>query len=74
MPSATIERGADTSEAVLHIVWTRLVTPTETGYSPILSYNLQYDQGSNTWVDVVGATEYYDLDEVFITAGVTPGT
>ena len=73
MPSNTITRGEDTSDLVLHIQWSPLVTPTETGDSEILSYELQYDQGTNTWVTVVGNPDLYTETEVMITQDVEPG-
>lgn len=74
MPSATITRGELTSEDLLQVEWTELVTRAETGDSPILSYNLEYDQGTNTWVTVVGETQNYQLSSVIITENVVAGT
>jgi hypothetical protein len=74
MPSATITRGALTTEDLLQIEWTELITASETGDSPILSYSLEYDQGTNSWVTVIGDPENYLLNSVIITDGVVAGT
>ena len=74
MPSATITRGALTSEDLLQIEWTELITASETGDSPILSYSLEYDQGTNSWVTVIGDPENYLLNTVIIMDSVVAGT
>lgn len=43
MPSATITRGELTTEDLLQIEWSELITSADIGDSPILSYNLEYD-------------------------------
>ncbi len=68
-----ITRGETTDEATLDIRWTPLVTASDTGDSEILSYNLQYDQGKNTWVDVIGQSSYYPLTQVVLTDGIQAG-
>lgn len=58
-PSAvpTPTRGTETGPAQIQVNWSSLSTP-EDGGSPVLSYHLQYDNGTNadTWVDVIGLT------------------
>ena len=55
----TPERDSRTTTAVIYINWEPQVVP-ENGYSDILSYNLQWDRGSEgkTWYNLLG----YDTD------------
>ncbi len=43
MPFNCISRGPTTDEATLDVRWIPLISPTDTGDSEILSYNLQFD-------------------------------
>lgn len=73
MPFNSISRGPTTDEATLDVRWIPLISPTEIGDSEILSYNLQYDQGINTWVDVIGQSSYYPNTQIIITDGIQAG-
>lgn len=59
---------------MLHIEWDPLVTLEETGGSPILSYNVQHDQGMDSWISVFGVTTYHTQPSAFITDGIVAGT
>jgi hypothetical protein len=51
-----ITRGALTTESELDVLWSEL-TSTATGDSPILSYYLQWDNGtSSTWSELKGSS------------------
>lgn len=73
MLSNSITRGYSTNEQNLFVQWSPLIAPADTGDSVILSYNLQYDQGSNNWIDVVGYSSYYSTNSVILTDGITAG-
>jgi len=74
MPSGTIRRGELTGEHLLQIEWTELLTREEIGDSQILSYHLEFDQGTNMWVTVVGNPQNYALNSVIITNDIVAGT
>lgn len=64
LPSAMIPatRGDDTTESKIQVVWVTQTVDSETGGAPILSYNMQWDQGTgndNSWVDLVGYPTNY---------------
>lgn len=74
MTAATIQRGSKTSETQIHVTWSAVVLAAKTGDSAILSYNLQYDQGTSLWVNVVGDPTPFTQTETIITTGITKGT
>lgn len=69
-----VRRGSQTSTTRIELLWDPLTTRTETGDSPIRSYNLQWDEsGANrTFVDLVGLDTPYTLT-TFIATGTLPG-
>ena len=75
MPSSSITRGESTSEYQVHVSWTSMVTDEETGGAPIISYNLQYDQGTDgaSWMDLVGSPSNYLLNEFIVTENIVAG-
>ena len=76
MASDTIVRGQETSEYQVHVQWSELATEVETGGSPITSYNLQWDQGTDggSWTDLVGSSSNYALTEFTVSDGIVKGT
>jgi hypothetical protein len=73
VPSSSIVRGSLTTENQLHLIWSPLTTSDETGDSAILSYNVQYDQGNDQWMSVIGVASYYTQNEAFITENLEAG-
>jgi len=51
---ATPQRGASTTESSLHVTWSALSSPADTGGAVIDSYNIQWDKGTSTWEDLGG--------------------
>jgi len=74
MPSNSVSRGPLTSETIIQILITPLTTPSDTGDSEILSYHVEYDQGVNNWVTLVGDPTYKTQLYVLATDGITKGT
>lgn len=55
-------RGAETTEKEVQVTWVTQTLDAETGGSPVLSYNLQWDQGTGnelSWVDLIGFPTNY---------------
>ena len=67
-------RGIETRATKIQTNWTALTTAAETGSSTILSYHLQWDQGTNTWVDLVGHPSNSLLTSYTVSSGVSGGT
>ena len=69
-------RGAATTTSTLQVFWFAL-TGDNTGSSPVLSYNLQWDAGSNaaTWTDLTGTSDSPSLATSYLFSdGVYAGT
>jgi len=72
-----VVRGDETTEKQVQVNWVTQSTEIETGGSAIISYNLQYDQGSgndNSWVDLIGYPSNFLQTTYTVTAGITKGT
>jgi hypothetical protein len=54
-------------------VWSALTSTSDTGASAITSYNLEWDQGTGTWAEVVGFTTPYTT-LTYSKSGLTAGT
>jgi hypothetical protein len=67
MAFSSITRDSSTTENLVIVDWQPLVTSLETGDSAILSYNLQYDQGIDSWVSIVGESTFYTLTSATVT-------
>ena len=67
-------RGAATGPTQLEVTWSSLVTPND-GSSPVLSYHLQCDYGTNanTWTDVVGLAPDSLLTDYIVSTNVVSG-
>ncbi len=68
--------GALTSNTNLHVEWTALTDGTSASggsTTAITSYNLQWDQGINTWADLQGASPYSTATS-YQTTSITAGT
>lgn len=68
-------RGSATGPTQLEVNWSSLTTPDD-GNSPVLSYHLQYDDGTaaGTWTDVVGLAPDSADTTVIVSSGVVSGT
>lgn len=69
-------RGSTTSFSQIQVDWTLLITDTQIGGSPILSYELDWDAGQNQniWQDLVGYQAAYlgnTHTELNVVAGIT---
>ena len=69
-------RGSATSETQIEVDWDSLTTHSQIGGSSIISYNLQWDVGTNGlfWVDLAGYTSTYTSTSFIVTYGVYPNT
>ena len=68
--------GSLTDEEWVQVTWSALEGDA-TGGSPIVSYNLQWDQGSgiaDDWHNVQGFSPYSTLREVTLSNEIVPGT
>ena len=66
-------RGSATTETQIQVNWNAL-TGVSTGGSAITSYNLQWDQGNGTYVDLIGQTgSEQTLTTYTQTSGVSAG-
>lgn len=52
--------------------WTALTSPAN-GASTVLSYEIQWDQGTSTWVSLAGGSSYYTGTSYTIALGITSG-
>lgn len=68
-------RGSATGPTQLEVNWSSLTTPDD-GSSAVLSYHLQYDDGTAavTWTDVIGLTPDSLATTVIVSSGVISGT
>lgn len=73
---ASVTRGALTSESEIEVKWVALSTNAQIGGSPIVSYYLQWDMGSNgaNWYDLIGLTSIYPFTSFIVTSNVVAGT
>ena len=64
-----------TNQRNIDFQWDRLTTSVETGGTSILSYNVQWDLGTNgyTYVSRVGYSAIYDENSYSISAGIEVG-
>jgi hypothetical protein len=69
-------RGSATSETQIEVSWTALTSSTQTGGATILSYNLQWDAGTNqaTWYNLIGSTTASTVTTLTVTSQVTAAT
>jgi len=65
-------KAATSTSTQLDITWSALTSTTDTGASAITSYNLEWDQGTNTFVELVGFTTSYTTLS-YSKSGLTPG-
>lgn len=72
---STPVRNSDTTTSMISVSWAPLSTA-NTGYSAILSYNLQWDSGTNgaLWTNLTGITSTFLLQTFDITSSVIAGT
>ena len=68
-------RGAATTTSALDVQWTAITTSPQDGGSTILSYNLQWDSGTNgaTWTDLIGNAPPSLSTSMTVTTNVTVG-
>ena len=66
-------RGPASSDTQVQAEWTALSSPAD-GDSPVLSYELQWDQGNSTWVSLAGSASYYTGTSYTVALGITTGS
>ena len=73
MPAPLRDSDATTTTQI-KVDWEALAPP-EDGMSPVLTYNLEWDGGSDgeTWAEVVGETTDYLLTHFTVSSGTAPG-
>lgn len=71
-----VEDNSMTSEEQLVFRWSLLTTGSETGGTEIISYNVQYDRGTNskTWFNLAGFVSNFIDSEYIATAEINKGT
>ncbi len=71
-----VTRGDETTEKQVQVLWSSQTTDAQTGGSPIVSYNLQWDEGTgnDVWTDLVGFPVNYLLTSYTVTAGIVKNT
>jgi hypothetical protein len=69
-----VTQGDQTTDTQIHVTWNEIVTLTETGGSPILSYRLDWDDRSDktVWYTLVGYDSAY-LGLTWVQTGALPG-
>lgn len=67
--------GPATGPTQLDVNWTSLILPADNGGSPVLSYNLQYDNATAAvnWTDVVGLSPASVSTQVIVSSTVVSG-
>jgi hypothetical protein len=66
--------GPATTESQVELVWAALTTPEETGGSPVLSYNAQWDLGSGgLYENLVGYVSDFAATGFTVTSGIRAG-
>jgi len=66
-------QGSATSDSQIQVDWVALSSSPSNGGSTILSYHVQWDQGTSTWVDLVGAGSDYTGTSFTVASGVSVG-
>jgi len=72
--NAPVRDSAVTTTAQIKVSWEALSAP-ENGMSPVLTYNLEWDAGTDgvTWAEVVGETTNYLLTHFTVSSGLLAG-
>jgi len=72
---AILNNAAETTETQLHVEWGPLTTQTEMGGATcsILSYNLEWDQGTGVWQELTGVYSLYTNSEHIMYERVSSG-
>lgn len=69
----TPTRGTSTTISQIQVNWVALTANADKGGSTILSYHLQWDQGTNTYVDLIGFSTESTAITYTVTSGITGG-
>lgn len=69
------QRGGDTTEQQIQIIWAPLLNVEDIGNSAILSYGMQWDAGvtNGPWINLVGYSSNSMLTSFTVTQGVVAG-
>ena len=70
---AAITSGSATSHSQIELDWTALTSPNN-GDSAITSYGIQWDQGTSTYVELIGESSDNLLTSYIVASGITAGT
>jgi hypothetical protein len=72
--AAPVRDDAATTTTQIKVDWEALEAP-ENGMSPVLTYNLEWDAGTDgaSWAEVVGETTDYLLTHFTVSSGLVPG-
>ena len=66
-------KAATSTASILDITWSAISIPSYTGGLAITSYNLEWDQGTSSWAELVGQTTPY-TSLSYSKTGLTAGT
>jgi len=66
--------GASTTKNQIHVTWTAFSGPLDNGNSAITSYVLYWDQGTSTYVELLGDASDYLGTSYIKSTGITTGT
>jgi hypothetical protein len=72
----SLTEGGSTSSSQIEVTWSALTTTEDTGASPITSYQLEWDAGTNevTWTAIVGVLSPHTATSYVQTSDVTAGS
>jgi len=74
-PMGVVSRGSLTGPTQIDVYWSAITTPQDGG-SPVTSYHLQYDNGTNAnnWTDIVGLSPDSKATSILVTSNLESGT
>ena len=73
-PSTLVTRVDDgTTDTEIKVTYALFTDDATTGYSPLISLDLWYDQGIDNWVSLHGGAPFYTLDTTFVVKLLKPG-
>lgn len=70
---AAVTNGASTTNNMIELQWSAQTSPAN-GDSSVLSYNVYWNQGTNSWVELFGETTPYTSTSFIATSGIVGGT
>lgn len=66
--------GSNTNNNQIDLNWVAFTSSPNNGGSSITSYVVYWDQGTSTWVELLGETSAYTSSSYTVTTGITSGS